>query len=138
MTPAEAEAMEEKIRKVEIAISLVLRIGVTLSVLVIAVGLGIMFAHHGDYTSITGKFSYKKLTTSSTPFPHSVHGLVRSIEHGDGRGIVVLGIFLLILTPVLRVAVGVLSFIYERDLPMTLVTLFVLAVLIGSFFLAGA
>ncbi|MHB8218766.1 MAG: DUF1634 domain-containing protein [Acidimicrobiales bacterium] len=129
--------MEAKIRKVEVAISLVLRIGVTISVVVIAVGLGLMFAHHADYTSIDGHFSYKHLTSRSTPFPHSVHSLLSSIDHGDGRGVVVLGIFLLILTPVLRVAVGVLSFLYEKDLPMALVTLFVLAVLVGSFFLAG-
>jgi uncharacterized membrane protein len=137
LSEAEAAAMEEKIRKVEVAISLVLRIGVTLSVAVIAVGLGLMFAHHPSYTSINGRFSYKTLTSRSTPFPHSIHALLRSIGHGDGRGVVVLGIFLLILTPVLRVAVGVLSFLYEKDLPMTFVTLFVLGVLVGSFFLAG-
>jgi uncharacterized membrane protein len=51
---------------------------------------------------------------------------------------VVLGVLLLILTPILRVAVGVLSFMYEKDAPMTVVTLYVLAVLIASFFLAGA
>lgn len=138
LSPEEVAAMEEKVRKVEVAISLVLRIGVTLSVLVIAVGLGLMFAHHAEYTSINGHFSYKTLTTASTPFPHSLNELVHSLEHGDGRGVVVLGIFLLILTPVLRVAVGVVSFMYEKDVPMTLVTLFVLLVLVGSFFLAGA
>lgn len=135
---AEIAAMEEKTRKVEVAISLVLRIGVSLSVTVIAVGLGIMFFHHGAYTSVSGHFSYKALTSKGTQFPHSFGSLGRSIARGEGRGIIVGGVFLLILTPVLRVAVGVLSFIYEKDLPMTIVTLYVLAVLVGSFFLAGA
>ncbi len=137
LSPAEAAVMEEKLRKVELAISLVLRIGVIVSVLVIAVGLGLMFAHHSAYLPIRGHFSYKQLTSRTAPFPHSFATLRRSIALGDGRGIVVLGVLILILTPVLRVVVGVLSFIYEKDPPMTLITLYVLAVLIGSFVLAG-
>ena len=129
--------MEEKIRKVEVAISLVLRVGVVLSVAVIAAGLGLMFAHHSDYGPISGHFSYRNLTSKTTPFPHSFSALGHSIAAGDGRGIIVLGVLILILTPVLRVAVGVLSFLYEKDPPMALVTLYVLVVLIGSFFLAG-
>lgn len=137
LSPEEAAVMEEKVRKVELAISLVLRIGVVVSVVVIASGLGLMFAHHGAYLPIRGHFSYKELTSKSTPFPHSFSSLGSSIAHGDGRGIVVLGVLILILTPILRVAVGVLSFVYEKDPPMALVTLFVLIVLVGSFFLAG-
>jgi uncharacterized membrane protein len=135
--PEEAAAMEEKVRKVELAISLVLRIGVVVSVLVIAVGLGLMFAHHSEYVSVFGHFSYQRLTSKTTSFPHSFGALGRAIASGEGRGIVVLGVLILILTPVLRVAVGVLSFVYEKDPPMTIVTLYVLAVLVGSFFLAA-
>ncbi len=138
LSPEAAAVMEEKVRKVELAISLVLRIGVVVSVAVIAAGLGLMFAHHAAYPPIRGHFSYKDLTTKSTPFPHSFASLGHSIAQGDGRGIVVLGVLILILTPILRVAVGVLSFLYEKDPPMVLVTLYVLIVLIGSFFLAGA
>ena len=137
LSPEEVAEMEEKVRKVELAISLVLRIGVVVSVAVIATGLGLMFAHHAAYLPVHGHFSYKELTSKSTPFPHSFASLGHSIAHGDGRGIVVLGVLILILTPILRVAVGVLSFIYEKDPPMAIVTLYVLVVLIGSFFLAG-
>ena len=137
LSPEEAALMAEKVRKVELAISLVLRIGVVVSVAVIAAGLGLMFAHHGEYLPIRGHYSYRELTSKSTQFPHSFGSLGHSIARGDGRGIVVLGVLILILTPILRVAVGVLSFIYEKDPPMTLVTLFVLVVLVGSFFLAG-
>lgn len=137
LSPAERALMEEKTRKVEIAISLVLRLGVIVSVIVIAAGLGVMFYHHSDYASLSGHVSYKTLTSRSTVFPHTFNEMKRSLAHGDGRGIVVIGVFLLILTPILRVAVGALSFFYEKDIPMALITLFVLAVLIGSFFLAG-
>ena len=137
LSPEEAAVMAEKVRKVELAISLVLRIGVVVSVAVIAAGLGLMFAHHGAYLPIRGHYSYRELTSKSTPFPHSFASLGHAIAQGEGRGIVVLGVLILILTPVLRVAVGVLSFLYEKDPPMALVTLYVLAVLVGSFFLAG-
>ena len=137
LSPEEAAVMAEKVRKVEVVISLVLRIGVIVSVVVIAAGLGLMFARHGAYLPVRGHFSYHRLTSRSTPFPHSFSSLGRSIASGQGRGIIVLGVLILILTPVVRVAVGVLSFVYEKDPPMALVTLYVLAVLVGSFFLAG-
>jgi uncharacterized membrane protein len=137
LSAEEAAAMEEKVRKVELVISLVLRVGVIVSVAVIAAGLGLMFAHHGAYLPIRGHFSYRNLTSQQTPFPHSFSSLGHAIARGEGRGIVVLGVLILILTPVLRVAVGVLSFVYEKDPPMVVVTLYVLVVLVGSFFLAG-
>ncbi len=138
LTPDEARRMAVKVHRVELAISLVLRVGVVASVLVIAVGLGLMFAHHGSYLALRGPLSYRALTSASTSFPHSFGALGRALAHDQGRGVVVLGVLILILTPVLRVAVGVVSFAYEKDAPMALVTLFVLVVLVGSFFLAGA
>lgn len=130
--------MERRVRNAELAISLVLRVGVLVSVAVIAAGLGLMFAHHGEYLPIRGHYSYRELTSRSTQFPHSFKSLGHSLARGEGRGVIVLGVFILILTPVLRVAVGVVTFLYEKDLPMALVTLYVLVVLVGSFFLAGA
>jgi uncharacterized membrane protein len=136
LTPEEKEEMEEKVRKIEIAISYVLRIGVTVSVAILAVGLGLMFAHHGVYASITGSFSYHALTGPHSPFPHNFGPVFRGVARGEGRAVVVLGVLVLILTPILRVATGVISFIYEKDPPMTIVTSFVLFVLILSFVLA--
>lgn len=132
-----AAADDVKVRRVELAISLVLRIGVTVSVGTIAVGLGLMFAHHPRYSTLGGAFSYHRLTSPSTPFPHTLANLGTSLQHGDGRGLVVLGVLILILTPVLRVAVSVFAFVYERDPAMIAVTLFVLTALVGSFFLGG-
>ncbi len=128
---------DAKVRRVELAISLVLRVGVTVSVAVIAAGLALMFVHHPEYGHLSGPFSYHRLTSNSAQFPHTFTQLGAYLEAGKGRGVVVVGILLLILTPVLRVAVSVVSYLYERDRAMTLVTLFVLAALVGSFFLGG-
>lgn len=136
--PAPTGAEEDpRVRRVELAISLVLRFGVVVSVVVVGVGLGLMFAHHPAYDTVTGSYSYHRLTSSSFPFPHTFSQLGASLRAGRGEGIVVLGILLLIATPVLRVAVSVLSFAYQRDHAMTVVTVFVLAVLVVSFFLGG-
>ncbi len=140
-----AEAMPGKrlpqedtgVHRVEGAISVVLRVGVLLSVGVIAVGLGLMFAHHPGYGSFTGHFSYHRLTSPSTTFPHTLTQLGSSLSKGNGRGIVVVGVLLLIATPVVRVAVSVLAFVLERDPAMTAVTLVVLGVLVLSFVLGG-
>ena len=137
LSPAEAALMDEKVRKVELVISMVLRVGVVVSGLIILAGLGLMFAHHAAYMALRSGVSYKVLTSGATQFPHSLTALGNSLALGDGRGVVVLGVMVLILTPVLRVAVGVLSFLYERDIPMAGVTFFVFFVLIASFFLAG-
>ncbi|CAG4920813.1 MULTISPECIES: DUF1634 domain-containing protein [Acidithrix] len=137
-TEEQAKVMNEKIRMTEITISLVLRIGVALSVAIFIVGLVVMFAHHPAYAKLSGSLSFHSLTSPSSQFPHSFSGLWNSLAKGQGRGIIVLGTMVLIITPVLRVAVAIVSFSIEKDPAMTIVTIYVFAVLILSFFLAGA
>lgn len=134
-SPEEARLMDEKIRMTEVTISLVLRIGVTVSAVIFIIGLVVMFVHHPSYSAGA---SYHLLTSRSASFPHSFSALMTSLAHGRGDGIILLGTMLLILTPVLRVAVAIVSFTIEKDPAMTLVTIFVLLVLVLSFVLSGA
>lgn len=135
---AKAEANTDLVRKTEIAISLVLRIGVGISVALVLAGLAVTFVQHSANAHFSNAISYHHFTAISTPFPHTFGELIHAISIGDGRGIIGLGLIVLILTPVLRVAVGVLSFIFEKDPRMAMVTAFVLIVLIASFFLGNA
>lgn len=139
MTPEEARpaAEEALLRKVELAISLVLRIGVAVSVALVLAGLGLTFTQHSSYASFAHGVSYHRLTSHSTLFPHTLGELFHDVAIGDGRGIIGLGLIVLIATPVLRVAVGVLSFIFEKDPRMAAITFFVLVVLLGSFVLGS-
>ncbi len=137
MTTTPTPTDEPEVRRVELVVSLVLRVGVTLSVAVIAAGLALMFVHHPQYGTFGGSFSYHRLTSSSTIFPHTPSQLVAALRAGEGRGVVVVGVLVLVLTPVARVAVSVVAFVYERDRAMTLVTLFVLTALVASFVLGG-
>jgi uncharacterized membrane protein len=129
---SKAAMQEEKVRRVEITISYVLRIGVILSVLILCAGLGLIFAHHPEYAS---KLPYNKVVGLQGNFPHSFGSLINSVSKGEGSGIAVLGLAILILTPIMRVAVSILAFIYQRDPAMTLVTSFVLAALLFSLFI---
>jgi uncharacterized membrane protein len=134
----DAAGMDQKVRRVELAISYLLRGGVLLSVALVAAGLGVSFSQRPGFATLTGPTSYRQALPPAYGFPHSLGQLASALGRGDGRGLIGLGLIILIATPVLRVAVGMLGFAYEKDPPMTIVTLFVLCVLIGSFFLGGA
>ncbi len=62
----------------------------------------------------------------------SVGGIVSGALSLSGRGIIQLGLLLLIATPVARVAFSAFGFQRERDYTYTAITLFVLALLLYS------
>ena len=64
----------------------------------------------------------------------SVHGAIRYAFLGDARGIMQLGLLLLIATPIARVVLSAVAFAVERDRMYVLFTLIVLAVLMYSLF----
>ena len=73
------------------------------------------------------------ITTPGVAFPHSVRDVLRGIRESRGQAVVTLGLLLLIATPVLRVAVSIVAFAYERDRPYVVITTIVLLLLILSF-----
>jgi uncharacterized membrane protein len=130
------ELAEERVRKVELAISNLLRIGVGTSLLIVFVGTVVTFAHHPHYLS--SRRDLVRLTTPGAEFPHSVPSVIRGVEHSQGRALVMAGLLLLIATPVLRVAVSVLAFVYQRDRTFVIITSVVLTLLLASFVLGKA
>jgi uncharacterized membrane protein len=106
----------------------VLRIGVILSVTVMLIGIVVSFIH-GPLTVSemqNYRFDYHPL--------HIWHG----IRAGRGRHIIEAGVYLLVLTPVVRVAMSVVLFAAaERDWLYTAITLAVLILtLTGLLFLS--
>jgi uncharacterized membrane protein len=59
-------------------------------------------------------------------------GIFSSAMHGDCRGVIQLGLVLLIATPVARVALSLAGFAAERDRTYTIVTAIVLVILTVS------
>lgn len=109
----------------ELFISYSLRFGVYLSAAVIAIGLILLF--------FSGSSGYPV-----DVFPTSVAALWLGIVLFKASAIITLGLLLLIATPVFRVAASVLLFLVEKDHLYTIITLFVLAILLISFMIGKA
>jgi len=61
-----------------------------------------------------------------------MHGILGAAAAGHPRGLIQLGLLLLIATPVARVAFSVIAYVSERDWLYAAITLFVLGVLLYS------
>ncbi len=105
-----------------------LRGGVVVSALILICGAIPYLASnawtHVDYRTFHGEPESLK----------SVHGTIRAALSGDPRGIMQLGLLLLIATPIARVAFSAVAFAIEGDHMYVLFTLIVLAVLTYSLF----
>jgi uncharacterized membrane protein len=101
--------------RIENVVGNLLRSGVVLAGLVVLVGAVVFLARHGEAR------------------PH--YAIFRGEPSGEGRGIIQLGLLLLIATPVARVLFSVAGFLLEGDRLYVVITLIVFAVLVFS--LAG-
>ncbi|MFD1417895.1 DUF1634 domain-containing protein [Companilactobacillus keshanensis] len=107
--------MHEEMRKVELIIGKILRIGVVTSAIVIVIGIMLYFLNGSGY---------------SEGFPTRFSTIINGIVAGKSYAIIMLGIFLLILTPVLRVVVSIYAFYKEKDTMYVVITTVVLVILI--------
>ncbi len=132
-------ASERTIRRLAPAVSGVLRVGVVISSSVIAAGVALTFVSSASYTSARRAVPQLRrgvLHPAGLHAPRTVAAVVNGVGHGDGPALVMLGLLLLIATPVLRVAVSTIGFALDHDTRFVLITLVVLAVLVGSFAIA--
>ena len=112
--------------RLEEIIGHLLRAGVLLAAVVVAAG-GILFlvqhhAQHVDYTFFTAGAEQLR----------SVPGIVKQAGKLDSRGLMQLGLLLLIATPVARVAMALVGFHLEKDRMYVVVSFIVLSVLVFS------
>ena len=102
-----------------------------LSAVVVAAGATVYLARHGqsrtDYRIFHGEPADLR----------TLGGIVRDSFHGHGRGIIQLGLLLLIATPVARVAFAVWGFAEEHDRMYVVFTLIVLVILLYSLIGSG-
>ncbi len=115
-------------QKLEDMIAHLLRAGVVAAALIVIGGaipyLGTNAWGHPDYQTFHGEPDSLK----------SVPGTVKAAFSGDLRGVMQLGLLLLIATPIARVALSAIAFAVERDRMYVLFTLIVLTVLMYSLF----
>jgi len=119
------ENVESDLR-VEIAVSRILRAGLLVAAALVVAGGVLYLARHGAETPHYGMFSGEPELATSVP------AIARAALDGSARGVIQLGVLVLLATPVARVAFSALAFAFQRDRLYTGVTLFVLAVLAYS------
>jgi uncharacterized membrane protein len=115
-------------RKVENLIGNLLRAGVLLSALVVFSGAVVYLARHGREPA-----DYRVFHGEPTDL-RAIPGVLREAFTLQGRGIIQLGLLLLIATPVARVALSIFGFAAERDRMYLGFASIVLVILLYSLF----
>jgi uncharacterized membrane protein len=111
---------------VEGLIGTLLQSGVIAASAVVVLGGGLYLFRHG-----LSEPQYHVFMGEPTDL-RSVPGIIRDALAGRGRGIIQLGLLLLIATPVARVAFSIAAFAIQRDRLYVVVTVLVLAILLYS------
>jgi uncharacterized membrane protein len=113
-------------QKLENILGNLLRAGVLLSALVVLIGGVIYLLRHGrspmDFRVFRGEPADLR----------GVRGIIRDTVALQGRGIIQLGLLLLIATPLARVAFSIFGFAEERDRMYVVFTLSVFSILLYS------
>ncbi len=115
-------------QKIEDIVGNLLRAGVMLAAAVVFVGGVVYLCRHGWSAA-----EYRTFRSEPAGY-RTITGILRQVKALRGRGIIQLGLLLLIATPVARVAFSVWAFAKERDRMYVVFTLIVLAVLLYSLF----
>jgi len=129
----EEEVQEQQLQETKVnkfarnAIGWVLQGGVIISALVIVIGLLLL-------PTQSGGLSPERLLK----FPQTLSQVGAGLLVLRPQSIIALGLLLLIATPVLRVAVSVLTFALEKDRKYVVITLIILAILLFSIFYLGS
>jgi len=105
------------------AITMLLRIGVLLSVGIIAVGMVIAFVHEPVSFS----------TSPGAHFPNTIVEVIAGVRQGSGQAVMMAGLLVLIATPVARVALSIVIFVIERDRLYAAITAAVFVILMIAF-----
>ena len=110
----------------ELILGNLLRSGVLLSAAVVLWGGCIYLSRHAHEPA-----NYRVFLGEPSEF-RTIPGVIRSVMNGRGRGLIQVGLLLLIATPIARVAFSVAGFAIERDRMYVAFTLVVLAILLYS------
>jgi uncharacterized membrane protein len=111
--------------------AILLRSGVLVAASLVFIG-GVIYLSRHDLPAI----NYRAFQGEPQEL-RTVDGILREAEKFHGRGLIQLGLLVLIATPVARVQFSVLAFIYEKDWTYVAITMIVLALLCYSLFGGG-
>lgn len=117
--------------RMEVVLGNLLRAGVMLAAAVVLSGACLYLARHAHEPA-----DYHVFRGEPADF-RTISGVIQSVRNGHGRGLIQLGLLLLIATPIARVAFSIVGFALERDRMYVAFTLIVLAILLYSLLGSG-
>jgi uncharacterized membrane protein len=112
--------------RLDTAVSLVLRVGVNLAAGIVLLGAIVFLWRHGHELP-----QYAVFRGEPTDL-RTIGGIFRDAAALSGRGLMQLGLLVLMATPVARVALSLVVFAIQRDRTYVVVTLLVLLLLLLS------
>ena len=115
-------------RQLQLILGNVLRTGVLTAATVIFCGGVLYLVRHGAALPSYAVFQGEPSDLCS------IGGIIADVISGSSRGIIQLGLLLLIATPVMRVLLSLVGFAWQRDGTYVLVSLTVLVLLLYSLF----
>ena len=114
--------------EVELRVGALLTAGVLVASVIVATGGLVYLIKYG------GTPPHHETFTGEPDDLTSIGGIVKAASQLRGRGLIQLGLLVLLATPVARVAFSLYSFIRQRDRTYVFMTAFVLVLLLGSLF----
>lgn len=111
-------------RKVDLVIGRLLQIGVFAAAAVVLLGAVLFLVQHGGRPAAFSAF------VPGPPTLRTVDGILRGALSLDSAAIVQLGLVMLIMTPIARVALTLIAFVIQRDRLYVLITALVLVLLL--------
>jgi uncharacterized membrane protein len=118
--------MENADQRMDQIIGRLLQSGVILAAAFVLAGGAVFLARHP--TPVT---NYRVFQGEPEEF-RTVSGIIHEARELRGRGLIQLGLLILIATPIARVAFSAVAFLYQRDWTYVVVTLIVLGLLVYS------
>lgn len=116
-------------KRIETWVAAMLRTGVLLAAAIVLTGGVLFLAQHGGQA----RNDYQHFHGQPAQYA-SLRGVVHNIGWHDPRSIIMLGLLVLIVTPVARVGMCIVGFLFERDHLYVTVSTGVLLILLYSLF----
>jgi uncharacterized membrane protein len=119
-------------QRLELAIATLLRIGVVLAAVLVAVGGVLVMRHPGAPVPSYTQFHPPGSLPAGAHALTSITGVFRHLADPSGASIIELGLLVLIATPIARVIFAVVGFARERDYLYVVISLLVFGILLVS------
>jgi uncharacterized membrane protein len=119
-------SLEQTDKRIDQIMGLLLRTGVILAAAIVLAG-GVLYVMHHQFPATNYRVFQGEPQNLRT-----IRGIVGSLRATEGRGLIQLGLLILIATPIARVIFSVFAFCYEHEWKYVAFTLIVLGLLLFS------